>query len=123
MTSEIIVDDEKKIIRKTVTGELYTERSLRLVREIAIAANTHRDYNILMDMYDTVTRPEMLDLMEIATECAKLRSDFSNRIAFLIPETPERLRFAELFKACMEAQGFKFRQFVDQDAAMAWLKD
>jgi hypothetical protein len=76
-----------------------------------------------MDMRETGTKPEMLDLMGIASACAKLRSDPDTKIAFLIPNTEERVRFAQLFKACMEAQGFRFRQFFDRDTAMKWLSE
>jgi hypothetical protein len=83
---------------------------------------SYRDYHILMDLRATATRPEMLDLMAIASECAKLGADFSRRIAFLIPDTEERQRFAQLFKACIETQGFAFEQFTDPEAARAWLR-
>ncbi len=115
------VDRERKIITKTVTGELYTDRSLRLVRELALAVDTYRGFNVLMDLRGTVTNPEMLDLLAIASECKKLRSDFNSKIAFLIPDTEERRRFAQLFSACMEAQGFTFQQFTDQAASLQWL--
>ena len=123
MTADIKIDNERKIIQRTVTGDLYTERSLKLVREQAFSVSIHKDYNILMDMRETETKPEMLDLIQIASECAKLKSDFNNKIAFLIPNTEERVRFAQLFKSCMEAQGFEFKQFFDYDSAMDWLSD
>ena len=115
------IDQGKKIIERTVSGGLYTERSLKLVRELALAVNTYKGYNVLMDTRGTETKPEMLDLMQIASECAKLRSDFNRKIAFLIPITEARVRFARRFKACMEAQGFEFRQFFDRANAVAWL--
>ena len=46
---------------------------------------------------------------------------FDSKVAFLIPDTEERRRFAELFRTCMEAQGFSFQQFFAEEAAMAWL--
>ena len=121
MTTEISIDQEKKIIQRTVTGDLLTERSLKLVHELALHVSTHKDYNVLMDMRETETRPEMLDLMQIASACAKLKSDFESKIAFLIPNTAERVRFAQLFKSCMVAQGFEFEQFFDYEAAIKWL--
>jgi hypothetical protein len=122
-TTTLEIDKDRKIIQRTATGDLYTERSLELVRELAMSLNTHRGYNVLMDMRETGTKPEMLDLMGIASACAKLRSDPDTKIAFLIPNTEERVQFAQLFKACMEAQGFRFRQFFDRDAAMKWLTE
>ncbi|MBC2734149.1 MAG: hypothetical protein HF981_07315 [Desulfobacteraceae bacterium] len=123
MATIIDIDKDRKIIQRTATGDLFTERSLELVRELAMALNTHRGYNVLMDMRETGTKPEMLDLMGIASACAKLRSDPHTKIAFLIPNTEERVRFAQLFKACMEAQGFRFRQFFDRDTAIEWLSE
>lgn len=117
----VVIDDDKRIIQKTVTGKLYTERSLELVRELAINLDSYRGYNVLMDMRETETKPEMLDLMKIASTCAELRTDTDTKIAFLIPNTEERVRFAQLFKACMETQGFKFDQFFDRKTAIEWL--
>jgi len=83
--------------------------------------DVHRGYNVLLDMRETTTKPEMLDLMRIASTGAKLTPNPETKMAFLIPNTKERIRFAQLFKACMEAQGFRFRQFFDRDAAIEWL--
>jgi hypothetical protein len=121
MSTGIQIDHSAKIIQQTVSGELHTERSLRLVREVAMTASLNRGYSVLMDLRDTTTGPAMLDLMAIASACAQLSHGFGSKIAFLIPDTPERLRFAQLFKSCMESKGFEFRQFFDHAAAMAWL--
>jgi hypothetical protein len=123
MAVAIIIDEDNKIIHRQVTGELYTDRSLRLVRELALSVGTYKNYNVMMDMRGTETKPEMLDLMAIASECAKLKSDFNNKIAFLIPDTEERIHFAQLFKTCMETQGFRFKQFFNAETAMEWLTD
>ncbi len=123
MTADIKIDNESKIIQKTVTGDLYTERSLKLVRELALFISTHRGYNVLLDMRETDTQPEMLDLMEIASTCTMLRSDFDSKIAILIPNTEERVKFAQLFKACMTAQGFDFNQFFEYTPAREWLTE
>ena len=121
LATTLEIDKDHKIIQRTVTGGLFTERSLGLVRELAMIVNTHKGYNVLMDMRETETKPEMLDLMQIATACEKLRPDPDIKIAFVIPDTEERVRFAQLFKACMEAKGFRFRQFFEREAAMEWL--
>lgn len=121
MTNPVRIDNVNRIIQKTVTGELHTERSLRLVREASVAASLHKDYNILMDLRETVTGPAMLDLMAIASTCAELNFDADRKIAFLIPDAEDRVRFARLFRTCMETQGLNFKQFFDFDAAMRWL--
>ena len=121
MTTGVTIDNDRKIIQRKMTGELYTDRSLQLVRELSLSVDIYQDYNVLVDMRETETRPEMLDLLAIASECSKLKSNFDNKIAFLIPDTEERIQFAQLFKTCMQAQGFRFDQFFDHDTAMQWL--
>ena len=121
MSSDIEIYEDQKIIRRTVSGELHTKRSLRLVREMSVAIKLNKGYNLLIDLRDTVTRPETLDLMEIATACSRYRYDFKGKIAFLIPDTDERNQAAKLFRTCMEAQGFAFQQFFHYEAAMEWL--
>jgi hypothetical protein len=123
MAMDIKIDSDKKIIEKTETGVMFTERSLSWVRELAFAVQLNPGYNVLMDLRETKANPEMLDLMQIASACAKLRSNFNSKIAFLIPNTEERVRFAQLFKSCMEAQGFEFRQFFDRKTALQWLSE
>ena len=121
MTANIHIDQDRKIIRKTITGVLTGDRSIKAVREIALLLITHKGYRVLIDIRNTEPQHENMDLMAIATECAKLRSDFNGKIAVLNPDIEERVRFAELFKACMEAQGFAFKQFRDDDPAIEWL--
>ncbi|MGD8268240.1 MAG: hypothetical protein PVF55_08725 [Desulfobacterales bacterium] len=121
MSADIKIYEDHRIIQRTVTGELYTKRSLRLVQELAGAIKLNKGYNILVDLRDTMTRPETLDLMEIATACSRYRYDFKGKIAFLIPDTDERNKAAKLFRTCMEAQGFVFKQFFDREAAIEWL--
>ena len=121
MIAEIDVDIEKKIIRRTLTGEIDTAQALKLVRNVSAAVNLHPDYNILVDIRDTAFHPEMIDLLEIASECSKQLIGFDRKIAFLIPDTEQRKLVAQVFKTCMEAEGFAFKQFFDPAAALEWL--
>lgn len=120
---DIEIDEAKKIIHRTVIGDLYTQRSLILVRELSMILDRHKGYNVLMDMRETESKPEMLDLMQIASECTELSPGLDTKIAFLIPNSEDRVRFAQLFKACMEAQGFRFRQFFERQTALTWLTE
>lgn len=121
MSPDIKIYEDLKIMQRTVAGELTTHRSLQLVRELAVAVKLNQGYHILMDLRDTVTQPATLDLMEIATACSRYKYDFKAKIAFLIPATKERGRFAKLFRTCMETHGFRFKQFFDADTAIEWL--
>ena len=121
MIAEINVDNENKTIQRILTGEIDTNQALSLVREISNSVKIHEGYNILVDMRDTTYQPEMMDLLEIAAECSKLLIDFSRKIAFLIPNTEQRKLVAKIFRTCMEAEGFEFKQFFDYEAATEWL--
>jgi len=92
-----------------------------MVRELSMAAEMQKDYGILMDLRESVTAPEMTDLMAIMSAWSRLANDFDNKIAVIFSKAEEHTRFPQLFKACMEAQGFEFRQLSDYDTAIEWL--
>ncbi len=121
MIAEIDVDIEKKIIQRTLTGEIDTAQALKLIQNVSAAVSLNPDYNILVDIRDTAFHPEMIDLLEIAAECSKQLIGFSRKIAFLIPNTAQRKLVAQVFKTCMEAEGLTFKQFFDYDPAIEWL--
>ena len=123
MIAEIDIDIHKKIILRTLTGEIDTGHALKLVQNVAKAVNLNPGYHILVDIRDTTFHPEMIDLLEIAAECSKQLIGFSRKIAFLIPDTEQRQLIAKIFKTCMETEGFEFKQFIDGEAAMDWLGD
>ena len=121
MIAEIDIDNDNKIIQRTVTGELDTNRALELVQNVFLAAQLHHGYSILVDIKATTFEPEMDDLLDIAAECSKRRKDFNHKIAFLIPDTEQRRKTARYFKTCMDIRGFKFKQFFNYKAAKEWL--
>jgi hypothetical protein len=63
----------------------------------------------------------MIDLMAIMSAWSRFGPDFVNKIAFIIPKVEERARYAQIVKACMDAQGFQFNQFFNWEAASEWL--
>ena len=123
MTTNFKIDKDKKIIQGTESNLLDTDQCIKLAQELSLAADHHKGYNILMDFRETVTGPEMHDLMAITSACSKLKNDFDNKIAFLIPNTEERVQYAKLFRACMEIQSFRLKHFFDQETAMKWLSE
>lgn len=116
-----MTDNDQKIIKKAVSGVLHTDRARKLVRELSMAAELQKDYDILLDFRESVTAPEMTDLMAIMSAWSRFANHFDNKIAVIFPKGEEHTRFAQLFKTCMEAQGFKFRQLYDYDTAIEWL--
>ena len=123
MRADISIDEDQKLIRRTVTGQLTPERSLRIIYEMATVVKLHQDHNILIDIRDTAPVTQSSDMMAIAGVCSMLKSDFSSKIAFLVPGTQDRERTTEFWKACMVAQGFEFGKFYDDATALAWLSE
>ena len=121
MTARIRIDKDKKIIPKTLTGELTRGRSINVVREIALTFNTLKGHTVLIDRRDTEPEHDMMDLMAIAVGCSTLRPELSHKIPILNPGQKDRARFVQRFKACMETHAFAFRQFSDSKSALQWL--
>ncbi|MGD9330318.1 MAG: hypothetical protein PVJ53_03345 [Desulfobacterales bacterium] len=121
MSDRVKIYQVGDFIRMTESGELDRDRSIKIVRDLATAANFHKDHNILLDLRETDSQASMHDLIDIAMEFATYHELFRNKIAVLIPNTEERLQLANRFKACMDLQGFQFEKFSDFEAAIEWL--
>ena len=94
-----------------------------MIRELSFATKMQKDYDILMDLRESVTAPEMTDLMAIMSAWSRLANEFNNKIAVIISKDEEHTRFTQTFKTCMKIQGFEFRQLSDYDTAVAWLTE
>jgi hypothetical protein len=77
----------------------------------------------MLDLRKTDSHMNMGDLIEVSLEFARHREVFKNKIAVIIPNTEERLDIARHFKACMDIQGFDFRQLTDFESAIEWLSE
>ncbi len=113
----------KDFIRRTEKGEINIQKSLNTVTELAIASETHKDVNILVDLRETETTLNFGDVLKVVLEFAYYKDCFQNKIAAVIPEDPERIKRAELFKTGMKAKGFLFDYFTDFEKAIEWLSE
>jgi hypothetical protein len=123
MLSGIKVYKVKDFIRKTETGKIDLDRSKQIVRDLAKAAGSHTDNNILIDLRETTvsTAASIEDIMKVAFEFGRYVSSFKNKIANIVPDDPERMSIAYRFKACMDIQGFEYEIFTDYESAIEWL--
>jgi hypothetical protein len=110
-------------LRHTEKGTIDLSRSLQAVRELAKAANFHRDHDILLDLRETVLRGGAAESVQVASEFVRLREAFRNRIAVVIPDEEERIVKAEFMRACMHLQGFRWEFFVAYEDALDWLSE
>ena len=122
MLSGIKVYKVKDFIRKTETGKINLKRSKQIIRDLATAAGSRADHNILVDLRETTVTVESIeDIMKVALEFGSYVSSFKNKIANIIPDDPKRMKIASRFKACLDVQGFQYEVFTDYESAIEWL--
>ena len=122
MLSGIKIYNVNDFIRKTETGNIDLKRSKKIVRELAVAAGSHTDHNILIDLRETsVSAASIEDIMKIALEFGTYISSFKNKIANIVPDDQKRMIIANRLKACMDIQGFEYEIFTDYESAIEWL--
>ena len=113
----------KDFVRRTEKGEINIQKSLDAVAELAVASKFHNDVNILVDLRETETTLNFRDLLKVTLEFAWYKDCFRNKIAAVIPKTPERIKRGEFFKTGMKATGFLFDYFTDFEKAIEWLSE
>ena len=120
MTVSYKIYKMKDFIRMTEKGEINIQRSIDVVRELAIASEFHKDVNILVDLRETETVLNYRDLFTVVLEFAYYKNCFRNKMAAIIPDEPERIERAEFFKTGMTIKGFLFEYFTDFEKAIEW---
>jgi len=111
----------KDFIKKTEKGQLDIQRSLDLVKELAVASGLHRDHDLLIDLRETVPIGGFGDTLKVAIEFAKYQDVFPNKIAVIIPDDPARIDRAEFFKASLGEVKFNINYFTGFEDAIEWL--
>jgi hypothetical protein len=122
MSLGIKVYHVQDFIRKNESGVIDGARSFELVREVATAASFHIDSNILLDLRDTTLTIASFDHMgQLAQEFIRLMPAFSNRIAVLTPDDPERIKIGAKLELCMRLKGVRYSVFTEYEKAIDWL--
>jgi len=114
----------KDFIRMKGSGKLDYDESVKIIQRLAEAASFHKDHNILIDLRETdVEWATMNDLLKLTLEFTRLKIDFKNRLANLIPDNERRIAIAAQFKACLDIRGFEYEVFTDYEEAIEWLSE
>jgi len=122
MPSEIKIYKIKDFIRKSESGELDLDKSIKIVQELSRAATFHADHNILIDLRKTtVSVSEFNDVMKIAIEVVRCMPSFKNKIANVIPSDENRVSLAKKFQAVMNIQHYQYKYFTEFEDAIEWL--
>jgi len=125
MSSEVKIYKVKDFIRRNESGEIDFERSMQIIRELAIAASFYAGHNILVDLRETtiVGESDMGTLLKLALEMARYGSVFKGKIANVVPDDEKRLSIARQFEASLQIQGFIYKVFSSFEEAINWLSE
>jgi len=125
MSSEVKIYKVKDFIRRNESGEIDFERSMQIIRELAIAASFYAGHNILVDLRETTIAGEsdMGTLLKLALEMARYGSVFKGKIANVVPDDEKRLSIARQFEASLQIQGFIYKVFSSFEEAINWLSE
>ena len=123
MPSKVKVYRIRDFIRMTKSGVLDLDRSISLIRELAVEANYFKDHNVLLDFRETKLNASHKDIIKISLEFAQYHKVLQNKIAVLIPNNEDRIKLASLLKTSMDYQGFAFNHFFNFEKAIEWLAD
>ena len=102
--------------------QTYAQAEL-LIRDLAEAADHHRDHNVLVDLRETEGSLSFLELLTLSMELVQYQSAFRNKLAVVIPDREERKEKMEFFKAGLELVGFQFDYFTEYEKAVAWMSE
>jgi hypothetical protein len=120
MSTEYKIYKIDDFIRKTPKGEHDYDKSMKLVREIAGTAEFYHDHNLLVDLRQTVPLRDFGDVLTVAIEFTKYKDTFQNKVAFVIPNTPDRIKRAKFFIAALGEVKFKVDYFTEFEKAIEW---
>ena len=124
MARELKIYRIKDFVRLTESGEIDTEKTMAIVRELAATAEFYSHCNILLDgRATTLSERSFSASLELAKEIVAYRPALPNRIATVVPDNAERLRSARLLEACLHLQGFEYKVFTEYESAIEWLAD
>ncbi len=121
MSTEYKIYKINDFIRTTPKGELDIDKSMTIVREIVGAVGYHYDHNLLVDLRQTVPLRNFGDLLTLAMEFAKYKGVFQNKAAFVIPNTPDRIKRAEFFITALGETKSQIEYFTEFEKAIEWL--
>jgi len=119
MPAHIKIIHAHEFIKVTAEGQLDVVESKKLLMDVAIAAGSLTDFEIILDTRKTHSIMTKTELWYLAKELSKFHKRFNHKIAVICP--PERFDFAGFFALCSENVGFRVKAFTAFGDALEWL--
>ena len=113
----------KNFIKKIEKGELNIEKFRKMMQELATASAVHENHNLLIDIREITPLKGFGDVLKIILESTKYYKAFSNKIALIVANDPDRIARTKFFKAGLKLGKYQFEYFTDYENALDWLSD
>jgi len=109
-----------EFIKKTEKGEIDIQRSKTIVRELAVAAQSHSIRDVILDLRDTETVLNFGDLLAVTHEFGEYPQAVDGKIAVIIPKEDNRIKNVEFLKNSMMLKGLTMDYFFEFEDAIDW---
>jgi hypothetical protein len=120
MSTNVRVVHPSDFLRARSDGRVDLDMAKSLLAQVAEAAATLDEYDILIDIRDVVGRLTPDEVGDLAGSLDQYRSVFLRKTAVLCPR--ERFDNAKLFSLLAVSHGFRHvRAFLSYEDAMEWL--
>jgi hypothetical protein len=120
MPTNIKIINAQDFVRAAPRGQFDFEMTKNLLMEIASAATSLADFEIIIDTRNAQATLSATDLWYLACELSNLRKTFFHRkTAVLCPL--DRFDQAAFFALCAQNEGFQVKAFASYEDAMEWL--
>jgi hypothetical protein len=120
MSTNIRVIHHLDFLRVRADGRADMDMAKSLLARVAATAASLEEYEVLIDIRDTVGKLTPDEVCEVAGSLDQFRSTFLRKTAVLCPR--ERFDNAKLFSLLAGSHGFRhIRAFLNYEDAMEWL--
>ncbi len=119
MPTNVRIIHARDFIRATPEGDLDRVQSAQLLRDVASAASSPGEHEIILDIRHAQLDLTITDLWYLAQDLATLRKGFSGKTAVLCPL--EHFDNAGFFALCAQNRGLRVTAFTSFEEAFEWL--
>ncbi len=118
---ELSLDDERKLVRATVHGELSKSQGLKLVAEARTLA-VKVGYGILWDVTHANLQVRLADFYFLPRELDELQKSPTRNVKVALLVSPEAFEEYRFYEDVADNVGLIVKVFRDEDEAVTWMK-
>jgi hypothetical protein len=120
MKYEVSIDQDRRLIRIKVWGELTFESISEMTTEVSTAAAKHGFVHFLFDMRETTENADTMDAFFLAANPEERGLTRTHKRAIVHRSTNKLYRF---FETVSVNRGYNVKLFTDIDSALEWIQE